>query len=513
LDYIALVLPLAEMTLEEYRNNTELSLRDVKILALQITRGMAYIQSRDILHGDYKPVNILVYLEQDCPPRLVIADFGLARTDKCFKRYEDPYGIFSPYWRAPELMMGADYEAATDVWVLGLMIAYLLVGEIPFSSRSDTEQLTKIFLSLGVPTEATWPGVTDYPRYNLEEWQEITATLDPELELQLVPQPSPEYTDSKIENRFLASLLSLTPSKRPILTQILLMSWFDEVRDVLDHPCLKAPPIESLDCTKTLLRHQAALPILLPTHVRYQAITYGWVEEMREELLYTERTKALSFYLFERYLFHKQISRNVLQLYMMACFYIAATMVEDKYFPVVHYIQYGAGAFEADELAFAIREVLNRVGVDLYVATSYDILYELSMEYREETKQVANTILQLSYYTAISIEEVPAILSLICLLEACLYTSEPFRHKTLVEELGRQRVDNIHTIFGKSLAITMQATYSLSIVPSLERGYGSIKSIIRKTQLALYVPKELVEEKASSISEETLEDKFTNFNV
>src|ERR1019366_2411389 len=163
---------------------------------LQITRGMAYIQSRDILHGDYKPVNILVYLEQDCPPRLVIADFGLSRTDKCFKRYEDPYGIFSPYWRAPELMMGADYEAATDVWVLGLMIAYLLVGEIPFSSRSDTEQLTKIFLSLGVPTEATWPGVTDYPRYNLEEWQEITATLDPELELQLVPQPSPEYTDS-----------------------------------------------------------------------------------------------------------------------------------------------------------------------------------------------------------------------------------------------------------------------------------------------------------------------------
>lgn len=54
-----------------------------------------------------------------------------------------------------------------------------------FPGDSEIDQLFRIFRTLGTPTEATWPGVTqlpdykgDFPRWRRKEMKEIVPNLD-----------------------------------------------------------------------------------------------------------------------------------------------------------------------------------------------------------------------------------------------------------------------------------------------------------------------------------------------
>lgn len=86
-----------------------------------------------------------------------IADFGLA------KRYGTPdrihtHRVVTRFYRAPELLFGARaYGPGVDIWAVGCIIAELLL-RVPFlPGESDLDQLTKIFTTLGSPSEETWP--------------------------------------------------------------------------------------------------------------------------------------------------------------------------------------------------------------------------------------------------------------------------------------------------------------------------------------------------------------------
>lgn len=88
---------------------------------------------------------------------LKIADFGLA------KRYGTPdrlhtHRVVTRFYRAPELLFGARaYGPSIDIWAVGCIIAELLL-RVPFlPGESDLDQLTKIFTTLGSPSEETWP--------------------------------------------------------------------------------------------------------------------------------------------------------------------------------------------------------------------------------------------------------------------------------------------------------------------------------------------------------------------
>lgn len=102
---------------------------------------------------DLKPNNLLVNKKGV----LKIADFGLA------KRFGTPdrlhtHRVVTRFYRAPELLFGARaYGPAMDIWAVGCIVAELLL-RVPFlPGESDLDQLTKIFTTLGSPSEETWP--------------------------------------------------------------------------------------------------------------------------------------------------------------------------------------------------------------------------------------------------------------------------------------------------------------------------------------------------------------------
>lgn len=94
-------------------------------------RGLAYAHSRNVVHRDIKPTNIL--LTEDLDVRL--ADFGIAQLLKG----EDTQivGILgSPFYMSPEQVSDKPLTNQTDIYSLGVVLFELLTGHTPF--QADT---------------------------------------------------------------------------------------------------------------------------------------------------------------------------------------------------------------------------------------------------------------------------------------------------------------------------------------------------------------------------------------
>ncbi|XP_076854139.1 cyclin-dependent kinase 7 [Brachyhypopomus gauderio] len=160
---ISLVFDYMETDLEVIIKDTSLVLTpaNIKAYILMTLQGLEYMHLHWILHRDLKPNNLLL----DENGVLKLADFGLA---KAFGSPNRAYThqVVTRWYRSPELLFGARmYGVGVDMWAVGCILAELLL-RVPFlAGDSDLDQLTKIFETLGTPTEDTWPGMNSLPDY------------------------------------------------------------------------------------------------------------------------------------------------------------------------------------------------------------------------------------------------------------------------------------------------------------------------------------------------------------
>uniref|UniRef100_A0A663LY50 Cyclin dependent kinase 15 n=1 Tax=Athene cunicularia TaxID=194338 RepID=A0A663LY50_ATHCN len=90
---------------------------------------------------------------------------GLART-KTIPRQTYSSEVVTLWYRPPDLLLGAtDYSSDLDIWSAGCIFVEMIQGQPVFAGTSGThEQLVKIWAVLGVPTEDTWPGLSNLPK-------------------------------------------------------------------------------------------------------------------------------------------------------------------------------------------------------------------------------------------------------------------------------------------------------------------------------------------------------------
>lgn len=93
----------------------------------QMLMGLAYLHRQHRLHRDIKSDNILV----DFSGAVKIADFGFAvgLTEEQDKRRSV---VGTPYWMAPELIRGLEYDAKVDVWSMAITAIEMAEGEPPY---------------------------------------------------------------------------------------------------------------------------------------------------------------------------------------------------------------------------------------------------------------------------------------------------------------------------------------------------------------------------------------------
>lgn len=133
-----------------YKKNT-ISYKNVISIFYEVTKGLEYIHSQNIIHCDLKPENIMINKETK---KIKIIDFGSAIYYGTEKKH---FYIQSRYYRAPEIVYCiSQYTCAIDIWSLGCII-YELLFRKPLFPATDKKDLLFLFTTLlGIPNDGAY---------------------------------------------------------------------------------------------------------------------------------------------------------------------------------------------------------------------------------------------------------------------------------------------------------------------------------------------------------------------
>ncbi|CAN4106899.1 unnamed protein product [Withania somnifera] len=117
----------------------------------QLIYAVNYCHKMGIVHRDIKPDNILF----DSADRVKLADFGSAEwfVDCEGGRRMMSGVVGTPYYVAPEVLMGKEYNEKVDVWSVGVVLYIMLTGVPPFHGETPTETFEAVLRgNLRLPT-------------------------------------------------------------------------------------------------------------------------------------------------------------------------------------------------------------------------------------------------------------------------------------------------------------------------------------------------------------------------
>ena len=227
--------------------------RTVRVLR-QILESLKEAHLRGILHRDIKPANVLVYDdmgEVDCAKLL---DFGVAT------RFEDMLGgskrgdlvVGTPRYMSPEQLQGAELQAQSDLYSLGLLGVFLLSGEHPFANSE-------------LAVEAK---VSAQPLALLND-VEISARMKRVLERLLQRDPAQRYPDAAGVIAALESFGKLPDTGAPVVE---IPSGFPMTAEVRGAPT--AHYMQTGEATLSMLVHPSGTAVATTDNGK---LWWGWV--------------------------------------------------------------------------------------------------------------------------------------------------------------------------------------------------------------------------------------------
>ena len=183
--YICFVLEYCENgSLEDFlKKNGRLREEKARAIYTQILFAVEYLHNTaHIIHRDIKPQNILF----DRNNNIKLIDFGFSENFNCSKPVFDTF-CGTPLYLPPEMVNRPKYDTKVDIWSLGVLLHYMVNGDLPFQGQSVDEIYQKLLYS--------------DPDYNHATSQEV--------------------------NDLIGKMLSKNPDERPTISQVLQHAWLN----------------------------------------------------------------------------------------------------------------------------------------------------------------------------------------------------------------------------------------------------------------------------------------------
>ena len=145
-----------------------------------------------------------------------MADFGLARA------FGVPiktltHEVETLWYRAPEILLGQkEYALPVDIWAVGCIFAEMVEKKPLYMGDSEIDQIFKIFMFHGLPTNTQWPGITSLPDFK-STFPKFKG-INPETYLQ-------NFDKNGLD--LLMQMICLDPAKRISARQALKHPYFD----------------------------------------------------------------------------------------------------------------------------------------------------------------------------------------------------------------------------------------------------------------------------------------------
>lgn len=222
-----------------------------------VAKALGYAHQRGYVHRDVAPGNILY----DANNNPVLTDFGIALAAATGSRITSTgFSVGTSHYMSPEQARGGDVDLRSDIYSLGVLCYYGLVGKPPYEG---SDGFAVAYAHVFEPI----------PRLPVEKahWQVL-------IDRALAKDPKDRYADT---DQFLEALAAVVPQYA--------VTFRDDSADAPSPPPVPAPPVAAAPATTVVSMPRPAVPVPAPVDP-----TTRPMNRPPPETVITARTQAVS---------------------------------------------------------------------------------------------------------------------------------------------------------------------------------------------------------------------------